>query len=69
MKITTFKIAAFRMSSGRVIVYGGRGALGSTVVSVFKNSNFWVCNVDMKENTEADHNILVKGDTWSQQVS
>jgi len=55
------------MSSGRVIVYGGRGALGSTVVSVFKNSNFWVCNVDMKENTEADHNILVKGDTWSQQ--
>ena len=56
------------MSAGRVIVYGGRGARGSTVVSVFKNSNYWVCNVDMKENSEADHNIIVNGDSWTIQV-
>jgi len=53
--------------AGRVIVYGGRGALGSTVVSVFKKNQFWVCNIDMQENTEADHNIIVTGDTWTQQ--
>ncbi len=34
--------------AGRVIVYGGRGALGSTVVSVFKKNQFWVCNIDMQ---------------------
>jgi len=55
------------MSSGRVVVYGGRGALGSTVVSLFKKSQFWVCNVDMKENSEADCNILVTGETWQEQ--
>ena len=54
--------------SGRVIVYGGRGALGSTVVTMFKKNQYWVCNIDMKENTEADHNIIVTGDTWIQQV-
>lgn len=53
--------------AGRVIVYGGRGALGSTVVNVFKKNQFWVCNIDMQENTEADHNIIVTGDTWTQQ--
>lgn len=53
--------------AGRVIVYGGRGALGSTVVTMFKRNQFWVCNIDMKENTEADHNIIVTGDTWTQQ--
>jgi len=55
------------MSSGRVIIYGGRGALGSTVVSAFKKNEFWVCNIDMSENTEADHNIIVEGDTWTKQ--
>ena len=34
--------------AGRVIVYGGRGALGSTVVNVFKKNQFWVCNIDMQ---------------------
>jgi len=55
------------MSCGRVVVYGGRGALGSTVVSLFKRSEYWVCNIDMKENNEADHNILVSGNTWQEQ--
>ena len=56
------------MTCGRVIVYGGRGALGSTVVSTFKKNEYWVCNIDMKENSEADHNILVTGDTWLNQA-
>jgi len=53
--------------AGRVVVYGGRGALGTQVVAMFKKSSYWVCNIDMKENTEADCNILVKGDTWTEQ--
>lgn len=55
------------MVAGRVVVYGGRGALGSTVVNLFKKSSFWVINIDMKENEAADKNILVSGDTWTQQ--
>jgi len=53
--------------AGRILVYGGRGALGTTVVTVFKNASYWVCNVDMKENVSADHNILVSGSTWIEQ--
>ena len=56
------------MSAGRVLVYGGRGALGSTVVSTFKNASYWVLNIDMKDNEEADHNIIVTGDSWTSQV-
>lgn len=56
------------MSAGRVLVYGGRGALGSTVVSVFKQASYWVLNIDLKESDQADHNIIVSGDTWTQQV-
>jgi len=57
-----------RMSAGRVLVYGGRGALGSTVVSTFKNASYWVLNIDMKDNEEADHNIIVTGDSWTMQA-
>lgn len=56
------------MSAGRVLVYGGRGALGSTVVSVFKHASYWVLNIDLKESDQADQNIIVSGDTWTQQV-
>lgn len=55
------------MSGGRVVVYGGRGALGSTVVDVFKKNSFWILNIDMKVNEEADENILVTGDSWTEQ--
>jgi len=58
-----------RMSSKRVLVYGGRGALGSVIISHFKNSSWWVANIDMKENSAADANILVTGDTWTDQES
>jgi dihydropteridine reductase len=55
------------MSGGRVIVYGGRGALGSKVVSVFKEAGYWVLNIDLKESEESDQNIIVSGDSWTQQ--
>jgi len=50
--------------SGRVVVYGGRGALGSAVVNKFKESGWWVANVDKKTSEQADENILVEGETW-----
>jgi len=30
----------FNMSAGRVLIYGGKGALGSTIVAHFKAKNF-----------------------------
>ncbi|XP_074031295.1 dihydropteridine reductase [Leptinotarsa decemlineata] len=53
--------------AGRVIIYGGRGALGAKCVSQFKANNFWVGSIDMAENPEADVNILVKKDENLQQ--
>ncbi|KAF2903500.1 hypothetical protein ILUMI_02690 [Ignelater luminosus] len=47
-------------SVGRVIVYGGRGALGAKCVSHFKANNWWVGSIDLGANDEADVNILVK---------
>lgn len=46
------------MSSGKVIVYGGRGALGSIVVEDFKKAGYWVLNVDLNSNEAADANVL-----------
>ncbi|CAF0981439.1 unnamed protein product [Brachionus calyciflorus] len=43
----------------RVLVYGGSGALGNQLVNHFKNKNYWVVSVDMKENQAANANILV----------
>jgi len=51
------------MAAGRVVVYGGKGALGSVVVSFFKSKNFWVGNIDLSVNEAADGNVLVKADT------
>ncbi|KAL3290290.1 hypothetical protein HHI36_023635 [Cryptolaemus montrouzieri] len=50
------------MSTRRVLVYGGKGALGSTCVSHFKAKNFWVGSIDRSENKDADLNILVETD-------
>ncbi|CAG4947792.1 unnamed protein product [Colias eurytheme] len=56
------------MASGRIVVYGGRGALGSACVNHFKNANFWVANIDLSSNDKADVNITVPKDgTWLQQ--
>ncbi|XP_017787265.1 PREDICTED: dihydropteridine reductase [Nicrophorus vespilloides] len=56
--------------SGRVVIYGGRGALGSKCVQYFKAQNFWVGSIDMHENQEADVNIVVDKDSeFSKQES
>ncbi|XP_023655228.2 dihydropteridine reductase [Paramormyrops kingsleyae] len=44
----------------RVIVYGGRGALGSACVQYFKSKSWWVACVDVAANEEANANVLVK---------
>ncbi|XP_014242135.1 dihydropteridine reductase isoform X1 [Cimex lectularius] len=57
------------MSTGRVFIYGGRGALGDTCVSYFKNKKWWVGSIDLKENEKADANVLVEPEEgWLQQV-
>lgn len=56
--------------AGRVIVYGGKGALGSTCVSLFKSKNWWVGSIDMKSNETADANIVVDSQrNWLEQES
>ncbi|XP_044220184.1 quinoid dihydropteridine reductase a [Thunnus albacares] len=48
------------MAANRVIVYGGRGALGSKCVQHFKSKGWWVANIDMAANEEANENVIVK---------
>lgn len=48
------------MATKRVLIYGGKGALGSSCVSHFKTQKWWVANVDSKPNDDADMNIIVK---------
>lgn len=56
------------MASGKIVVYGGRGALGAACVNHFKQANFWVASVDLNPNDSADLNITVPKDaTWVQQ--
>ncbi|CAH1640414.1 unnamed protein product [Spodoptera littoralis] len=56
------------MTSQRLIVYGGRGALGNVCINHFKQANWWVANIDLKPNASADFNIIVPPDaTWFQQ--
>lgn len=56
------------MSVGRVLVYGGRGALGAACVSHFKANNYWVGSIDLSENDSADLSIVVPRDgSWADQ--
>ena len=56
------------MSSGHVLVYGGRGALGRTLVDFFKNKNFWVLSIDLVASDEADANVVVDPKaSWTEQ--
>lgn len=53
---------------GKVLVYGGKGALGSVVVSTFKARNYWVGSIDLMPNEQADGNVVVKpSDSWTEQ--
>ncbi|KAM9835477.1 dihydropteridine reductase-like [Syngnathus typhle] len=48
------------MAANKVIVYGGRGALGSKCVQHFKSKGWWVANIDMGANEDANENVIVK---------
>ncbi|ESO02204.1 hypothetical protein HELRODRAFT_65590 [Helobdella robusta] len=55
-------------SAGKVLVYGGKGALGSNIVKFFRNKNWWVASIDMGPNSEADVNIVVTpSESWQDQ--
>jgi len=43
----------------RVLVYGGSGALGRSIVSAFKSFGASVDSVDFSVNPEASHNLIV----------
>ncbi|XP_028832255.1 dihydropteridine reductase-like [Denticeps clupeoides] len=43
----------------RVIVYGGKGALGSTCVQYFRSKNWWIACIDIAPNEEASANVVV----------
>ncbi|KAJ1523795.1 hypothetical protein HK096_001642, partial [Nowakowskiella sp. JEL0078] len=45
--------------SSAVLIYGGSGALGRTLVTAFKNANWSVTSVDFRENSEATSNVLL----------
>ena len=52
----------------KVLIYGGRGGLGSVLVSHFKSSSCDVISVDLHKNDEADENVLVNPkDDWMTQ--
>ncbi|XP_068620394.1 dihydropteridine reductase [Battus philenor] len=56
------------MASTRIVVYGGRGALGAACVNHFKKANCWVASVDLNPNESADVNVIVPKDaSWVQQ--
>ncbi|XP_028391103.1 dihydropteridine reductase-like [Dendronephthya gigantea] len=55
-------------SNPRVLIYGGKGALGSTCISYFTAKNWWVASVDLFPNEEAQANVIVtKLDSWVEQ--
>ncbi|CAB3236862.1 unnamed protein product [Arctia plantaginis] len=56
------------MTVKRIIVYGGRGNLGSTCVSHFKAANWWVGSIDYFKNEHADANVVIPKDlSWLEQ--
>ncbi|XP_040904479.1 quinoid dihydropteridine reductase a [Toxotes jaculatrix] len=57
------------MAANRVIVYGGKGALGSNIVQHFKSKGWWVACIDMAANEEANENVIVKmSDCFTEQA-
>ncbi|CAJ0927851.1 unnamed protein product [Ranitomeya imitator] len=53
----------------RVLVYGGRGALGSRCVDYFMSRDWWVASIDVTENAAANANVVVKpSDSFSEQA-
>merc|ERR1711976_215462 len=59
-----------KMATNRAIIYGGKGGLGTVIVSHFKSKGWWICSVDIRGNEEADVNVLVNpDDDWTTQVT
>lgn len=51
------------MTSGKLLVYGGKGALGSAVVKHFQLRNWWIRTVDFyKGNQEEEIDIIIDED-------
>jgi len=50
------------MTSKGVLIYGGKGALGSALVKFFKEKGYRTTSIDFFENDSADENILLKND-------
>ena len=46
----------------RLLVVGGSGALGKSVVNAFKKINWQVANIDVIQNDKADINYLIAKD-------
>ncbi|XP_029446382.1 dihydropteridine reductase [Rhinatrema bivittatum] len=44
----------------KVLVYGGRGALGSKCVEYFRSKSWWVACIDIVENEDANESVIVK---------
>ncbi|XP_057282645.1 dihydropteridine reductase isoform X2 [Pezoporus wallicus] len=47
-------------AAGRVLVYGGRGALGSQCVRYLKSRDWWVASIDLAENEDASASVVVR---------
>ena len=47
------------MKSKLGLIVGGSGALGNSVISVFKRRGWTLLNIDLKANTTADANIII----------
>ncbi len=60
-----------KMSSNKkVLIYGGKGGLGSVLVSHFKSNGWSVVSVDLAANDAADENVIVNpNEDWAKQVS
>ncbi|XP_022080565.1 dihydropteridine reductase-like isoform X2 [Acanthaster planci] len=55
-------------SGSRVLVYGGKGALGTVIVNYFKSKGWWVCSMDLVPNEEAQVNLVVDpAQSWTEQ--
>lgn len=56
--------------SGRVLVYGGKGALGSTIVKYFVDKSWWVGSIDLFANEAASANVVLENsESWVDQGS
>ncbi|CAD5116579.1 DgyrCDS5458 [Dimorphilus gyrociliatus] len=55
-------------SISRVVVYGGKGALGREIVGYFKQKSWWVGSIDIFGNDEANANFLINPElSWTEQ--